>query len=112
MADMGITVQPYQADNGIFAARAFINNIESGLQNIKFSSVGAHHQNGIAERAIQSILSKARTILMHAAIRWPSMVEMNLWPMAVDYVYHHSHMPPFSVGMLAPIDLLLKTQSA
>ena len=113
MADMGVTVQAYQADNGIFAACAFINNIESGLQNIKFSGVGAHHQNGIAERAIQSILSKAQTILMHAAIHWPSMVETNLWPMADDYaVYHHNHMPRPSVGMLAPIDLLLKTQSA
>ena len=84
MADMGIMVQSYQADNSIFAAHTFINNIESSLQNIKFSGVGAHHQNGIAERAIQSILSKAQTILMHAAIRWPSMVETNLWPMAVD----------------------------
>ena len=113
MADMGVTVQAYQADNSIFATCDFINNIESGLQNIKFSGVGAHHQNGIAERAIQSILSKARTILMHAAIHWPSMVEMNLWPMAVDYaVYHHNHMAHPSVGMLAPIDLLLKTQSA
>ena len=59
MADMGVTVQAYQADNGIFDTRAFVNNIESGLQNIKFSGVGAHHQNGIAEHAIQSILSKA-----------------------------------------------------
>ena len=59
MADMGVTVQAYQADNGIFAARAFVNNIESGLQNIRFSGVGAHQQNGIAERALQSILSKA-----------------------------------------------------
>ena len=32
--------------------------------------------------------------------------------MAVDYaVYHHNHMPCPSVVMLAPIDLLLKTQS-
>ena len=59
MADMGIMVQAYQADNSIFAAHASVNNIESGLQNIKFSGVGAHHQNGITERAIQSILSKA-----------------------------------------------------
>ena len=113
MADMGVTVQAYQADNIIFAARTFMNNIESGLQNIKFSGVGAQHQNGIAERTLQSILSKARTILIHAAIRWPSMLEMNLWPMAVDYaVYHHNHMPRPSVGMLAPVDLLCNTQSA
>ena len=113
MADMGIMVQAYQADNSIFATCTFINNIESSLQNIKFSGVRGHHQNGIAEHAIQSILSKARTILMHAAIRRPSMVETNVWPMAVDYaVYHHNHMPRPSVGMLAPIDLLLKIQSA
>ena len=113
MADMGVTVQPYQAENSIFATRAFVNNIESGLRNIKFSGVGAHHQNGIAEHAIQSMLSKAQTILMHAVIRWSSMVETNLWSMAVDYaVYHHNHMARPSVGMLAPIDLLLKTQSA
>ena len=59
MAGMGVTVQAYQAGNSIFATRTFVNNIESGLQNIKFSGVGAHHQNGIAEHAIQSILSKA-----------------------------------------------------
>ena len=113
MADMGVMVQAYQADNGIFAARTFVNNIESGLQNIKFSGVGAQHQIVIIERAIPSILSKARTIVMHAAIRWPSMVETNLSPMAVDYaVYRHNHISRRSVGMLAPIDLLLKTQSA
>ena len=113
MPDMGVTIQAYQADNGIFAACTFVNNIESSLQNIKFSGVGAHHQNCIAEHPIQSILSKAQTILMHAAICWPSMVETNLWPMAVGYaVYHHNHMPCPSVGMLVPIDLLLKTQSA
>ena len=59
MADMGVMVQAYQADNGVFAACDFVNNIESGLQNVKFSGVGAHHQNDIAEHAIQSILSKA-----------------------------------------------------
>ena len=37
------------SDNGIFAAHEFMKEIEEGLRNIKFSSVGAHHQNGIAE---------------------------------------------------------------
>ena len=58
MPDMGVTVQAYQADNSIFAACDFVNNIEPGLQNIKFSGVRAHHQNGIDERAIQSVLSR------------------------------------------------------
>ena len=112
MFDLGITVQAYQSDNGIFASNAFVNEIESGLQNIKFSGVGAHHQNGIAERAIGTILSKARTILIHAAIRWPDAADTSLWPMAVDYVvFQHNHMPRTSAGMMSPIDLIVKSKA-
>ena len=111
MFDMGVTVQAYQSDNGIFASKAFVNEIEQGLQNIKFSGVGAHHQNGIAERAIGTILTKVRTILIHAAIRWPDAVDTSLWPMAVDYVvYQHNHMPRASAGMMSPLELLLRTK--
>ena len=49
MLDMGIFVQAYQSDNGIFAAADFLEEINKGLPNITFSGVGAHHQNGIAE---------------------------------------------------------------
>ena len=59
MDDLGITVQSYQSDNGIFTAPAFMHEIEKGLQNIKFSGMGAHHQNGIAEQGIQTILMKS-----------------------------------------------------
>ena len=111
MFDMGVTVQAYQSDNGIFASKAFVQEIENGLQNIKFSGVGAHHQNGIAERGIGTILTKVRTILIHAAIRWPDAADMSLWPMAVDYVVHqHNHMPRASAGMMSPLELVLRTK--
>ena len=111
MFDFGITVQAYQSDNGIFASKAFVNEIESGLQNIKFSGVGAHHQNGIAERGIGTILSKARTILLHAAIRWPDAADISLRPMAVDYVvFQHNHMPRTSTGMMSPMEMIMKSK--
>ena len=60
---------------------------------------------------IQTILGKACTLLMHGAIHWPTTADPSLWPVAVDYpIYHHNHMPHPATGMLAPIDLLLKTQ--
>ena len=59
MVDLSIIVQVYQCDNGIFAAYEFLDEIEKGLQNIKFNGVGPHHQNGIAEHGIQSVLTKA-----------------------------------------------------
>ena len=49
MLDMGIVVHAYQSDNGIFPSVDFMEEINKGLQNITFSGVGAHHQNGIAE---------------------------------------------------------------
>ena len=50
MLDMGVLVQSYHSGNGIFASAYFMNEVNKGLQNITFSRVGAHHQNGIAER--------------------------------------------------------------
>ena len=68
MLDMGFLVQSYQSDNGILASLDFMEVVNKDLQNITFSGVGTHHQNGIPERGIQSILTKARTLLIHAAI--------------------------------------------
>jgi len=49
MLDHGITVQSYQTDNGVFAAKEFMLEIHNMQQSIGFSGVGAHHQNGVAE---------------------------------------------------------------
>ena len=94
MLDLGISIHTYQSDNGIFAAHGFLDEIEKGLQNIKFSGIGAPHQSSIAERAIQTILMKACTIMIHATLHWPDMTDPSLWPMVVDYcIYHHNHYP-------------------
>ena len=113
MVDLGITVQSYQSDNGIFAAPAFMHEIKKGLQNIKFSGVGAHHQNSIAEQGIQTILMKAQPLLIHAAIHWPTQADSDLLPMTFDYaLHHHNHMRHPSTGMLSPLALLQHTNTA
>ena len=111
MLDMGISILAYQSNNGIFATHGFLDEIDKGLQDIKFSGISAHHHTGIAERAIQTILMKACTIMIHEALHWPDMTDPSLWPMVVDYcVYHHNHCPCSATGILAPLDLLQKTK--
>ena len=105
MHDMGIKITSYRTDNGVFAAEDFVTEVEKSMQSIKYSGVGAHHQNGVAERGIGTLMSMARTMMLHAAIRWPDMADSSLWPMAVDYAaYIYNHVPDASSG-LAPIEL-------
>ena len=49
--DRGVRVKSYRADNGIFNADEFEDEIKKENQGITFSGVGAQHQNGVAERA-------------------------------------------------------------
>jgi hypothetical protein len=65
-----------------------MEDLEDRQQTIHFSGVGAHHQNGIAERAIFTIPESARAMILHAAIHWPEETTMDLWPLAMDYAVH------------------------
>jgi hypothetical protein len=72
---------------------------------MKLSGVGAHHQNGIAERAIQTVMWKARTMMIHLQIMWPDHFQANLWSFAVTYAtWLHNHTPTEDLGF-APIEL-------
>ena len=61
-----------------FCCLHFLKEIEKGLQNTKLSGVGAHHQNSIAEHGIQSVLTKAWKLLIHAAVHWREMADTSL----------------------------------
>jgi GAG-pre-integrase domain len=103
--ESGVVVQQYQANNGIFRSKDFGNDLTALRQMSTFAGVGAHHQNGVAERSIRTVMNMARTMMLHAAIRWPDVADTCLWPLAVDYaVYIHNHIPNPRTGQ-APIDV-------
>ncbi len=81
--DKGVTIKAYHADNGIFKAKKWIEACRTMNQSLTFAAVGAHHQNGKAERRIREIQETARASLIHANRRWPIAITANLWPYAV-----------------------------
>jgi hypothetical protein len=66
-SNFGIKIKRYRADNVPFRSEAFLRNIADSNQTIDFSGVGAHHQNGVAERSIQTVTRWARAIIIRMA---------------------------------------------
>ena len=75
--DYGVVVTEYLSDNGsAFSSQAYRQHLETFSQISQFAGVGAHHHNGVAERSIQTVMSIARTMLLHAAIHWPEVADL------------------------------------
>jgi transposase InsO family protein len=110
--DYGVIPQAYiLSDNGsAFTSAAFTAKLCQLVQIIHFAGAGAHHYNGTAELTIQTSMSMARTMMLHASIHWPEMLDPSLWPMAVAHaVFLYNHVPTLDSGV-SPIDLFTKTQ--
>ena len=105
----GVKIQAYHGDNGVFKAKEFMEAITSQGQDIRFSGVGAHHQNGVAERAIRNVTEKARSMMQHAHLHWPEESHVELWPFALDYAcWINNHTPNHKHGWM-PIELFCGT---
>jgi len=70
-----------------------------------FSGVGAHFQNGVAERAIQTVTTWARAMMMHQLQHWPDEFDEALWPFAMDHAVHLWNNIPRHRSGLSPIEL-------
>ena len=80
-------------------------------QTITFSAVGAHHQNGVAERNIQTIMSWALSMMSHQLLHWPDAFDEALWPFALEHaVYLWNHLPKSRSG-LSPHELFTGSMS-
>ena len=44
--DMGVKLKKYHRDNGVFKTKAFKKSLEERHQDMKYSRIGAHRQNG------------------------------------------------------------------
>ena len=64
-------IELYHTDNGIFNDFKFVEELLKKQQKIRFSGSGASHQNGAAERAIKTIVTMERIMLMLAELRCP-----------------------------------------
>jgi hypothetical protein len=69
-SEVDVRVKRYHFDNGVFSSEEFKTHCESRNQKLSFSGVGAKFQNGVAERAIQTVTNMARASMLHATIVW------------------------------------------
>jgi hypothetical protein len=101
----GIKVKSYRGDNGVYKTKAFKDDLDLFSQTMIHSGVGAHHQNGVAERVIRTITTCARTMMIHAMIHNPNEVDKNLWPFALNYALYLWNNMPRANGGLAPEEI-------
>ena len=106
-----VVPQKYMSDNGrAFTSKQFTEHLSDFHQISKFAGVGAHHHNAQAERAIRTIMSIARTMMIHAGIHWPDVADSTLWPMSVKHAcFLYNHVPSHVTG-LSPSDLFTRTR--
>ena len=102
-ASLGFEIKKFLSDNGIFVSKEFKGDLVRRNQTLRLSGVGAHHQNGVAERSIKTVTYLARTMLIHSAIRWPGQMDLELWPFAFDHAVHVYNNLPGRDG-LAPFE--------
>lgn len=109
-AQYGVKLQSFRVDNMPFASKEFRADCEAKGQTIDFSGVGAHHQNGVAERALKTITQWARSMMLHSLLHWPEEADASLWPLALEHaVYLWNYMPNIHSGF-APIEIFTGTK--
>jgi hypothetical protein len=106
----GIKIEGYRADNVPFGAVEFMADLESKGQTIDFSGTGAHHQNGVAERAIQTVTRWARAMLLHSIIHWPEQADLSLWPFAFEYAVYLWNVMPAMGSQQSPLELFTSSK--
>ena len=91
---VGVRVNEYYTDNGIYTSREFAAKLNEKGQGIKHSGVGGHHHNWVAEIAIKNMVHTAWTMMIYAALCWTEHNERDLWPLALTNDVHlHNELP-------------------
>ena len=76
--------QNYITDKGTsFTSGEFAEHLQQFRQTAFQAAPGGHHSNGIAEQNIGTVMSISRAMLHHAALHWPDVTDVELWPLAV-----------------------------
>ena len=111
--EYGVVVQNCLTDNGTsFRNADFTAQLQEFHQSIKHAAAGAHHRNGIAERAISTVLSLARAQMHHQALHWSEVSDAALWPAAVLHsVWLVNHIPRMDTG-ISPYELFTRQKQS
>jgi len=104
-----VTIKKYKADNGIFNWASWRTTCELLQQTTDYCGVNAHHQNGITERQIHTIVDSARMMLLHAMHKWPDVVTVTLWPYALRLAADIHNATPGLSG-LSPTEIFAGTK--
>jgi hypothetical protein len=107
----GVHIKHYHADNGRFKDNLFTKSIENKGQTISFCGVGAHHQNGIAEKRIGDLQRRATTLLLHAQRRWPDAINTHLWTYAIRAANDSRNYAPTNENDISPMSRFCTTSS-
>jgi hypothetical protein len=103
----GHRIKSFRADNMPFNSKEFNADLITKDQSISLSGVGAHNQNGLAERAIKTVTQWARSMLLHQILHWPDQARLDLWPFALEHaVYLGNHLPRKDT-LIAPVELFM-----
>jgi hypothetical protein len=108
-SSVGVSLKQFRADNVPFNSAEFRRNLEVNGQVITFSGTGAHHQNGVAERSIQTVTCWARAMLLHSVIMWPDQADLSLWPFALQHAVYLWNNLPNDTTNLAPLEIFTGT---
>ena len=107
----GVAIKGYHTNNRIFNTSNFMEDLLKKQQKIWFSGSGASHQNVSVERAIKTIATMAKTMLMHAALIWPEgTFSTDIWPMEMDYVLCIYTWTPDMQSVLSAIEIFSRSR--
>ncbi len=64
--------------------------------------MGAHHQNGVVERAMKLLTLISQTLLLHAQCYWPEYITTMLWPFALKAAQDRTNQLHVNLDGLTP----------
>jgi hypothetical protein len=110
--DKGFKIKKYHSDNSIFSSAEFKAHCELQNKKYRFRGVGAHHQNGVAERNLKTVVQWAWGNMLHLAMHWSQQAHSQFWPQAINYsVWVFNRLPNVENG-LTPNELWSSVQNS
>ena len=104
-SQFGVKIKKFRCDNHPFNSQEFLEDLAVNEQTVTYCGVGAHHQNGVAERAIKSVTLYARAMMLHQLLHWPEAYDESLWPFALEHAVYIWNNLPRQDSLLTPTEL-------